>query len=177
MQPHIPPTMGSSGLNSRVKAVPPIMLLKLDSQEQKPRLMQPHIPPTMGSSGLNSRVKATFGVGSCNAAEREQILRSLRAISEGKGISDSVCHAAVPGDACHRATTYAMTIGFAHHPELYMGLKKTSSFEDFQMHLYKIGHADCPRPCIPPSGSGSTTGLALNRRWSLTCPPCRALAP
>merc|ERR1712217_931986 len=68
------------------------------------------------------------------------------------GDKEESCHTAVGnGDACHGAVVWASTRGIAVHPDWFKGLTKTSSFEDFQLHLHNDPNAKvhCPKPCPP----------------------------
>jgi len=66
-----------------------------------------------------------------------------------KVLPETQCHTAIPGEACFRHTTWAMTAGPVIKPEWYPAalLKEGARFEDFQAWLHKIHHGDCPRPC------------------------------
>lgn len=160
-----------SATASHSQAAPPVSLLELAQREEKPRLLQPRPSapgPNVKAKASSPAVAAASGAeaeggSSCSALERDQIIRSLRSISEGKSVADSVCRTAVSGESCYRDTEWAMTDGFANHPQLYSGLKKTSSFEEFQMYLYKIGHANCPKPCMPGAHSPAAA-VSLSRR-------------
>merc|ERR1712060_240399 len=58
-----------------------------------------------------------------------------------------VCHTAMEGEDCYGAVTWAMDTGITSNPEWYADLTSSSSFEDFQAHLYSINHGNCPQPC------------------------------
>jgi len=68
------------------------------------------------------------------------------------GGKEEACHtAAGDGDPCHSAVVWASTKGISAHPDWFKGLTKTSSFEDFQLHLHEDPNAKvrCPKPCSP----------------------------
>lgn len=59
------------------------------------------------------------------------------------------CHTARPGSLCYEHAHWAKYDGFPHHKyEWYpKTLTEHSTVKDFQMHLHKIGHGECPAPC------------------------------
>jgi len=59
----------------------------------------------------------------------------------------NLCHTAAQGEKCHEQVRWAMVIGIQHYPDWYSGLSSGSSFEEFQNHLRRSPHSDCPEPC------------------------------
>jgi hypothetical protein len=57
------------------------------------------------------------------------------------------CHTAVQGEECYKHVRWAMTEGIYSRPELYPGLKPTSSFAAFQ-DVVRRDHPSCERPCF-----------------------------
>jgi len=62
--------------------------------------------------------------------------------------ADGTCQDAPCGSECKNSATWAKTQGCKNHPEWYGGLNCSSSLDEFQMHLYRGGQNDCPRPCM-----------------------------
>lgn len=53
-----------------------------------------------------------------------------------------------PGEQCWVFVNYAMTKGIKQSPKSYPGLKKNSSFHEFQQFIHESGKGSCPRPCL-----------------------------
>mmetsp|Transcript_28662 Transcript_28662/g.81985 ORF Transcript_28662/g.81985 Transcript_28662/m.81985 type:complete len:660 (-) Transcript_28662:565-2544(-) len=71
-----------------------------------------------------------------------------------------------PGEQCWVFVNYAMTKGIAQSPKRYPGLKKSSSFAEFQQFIHETGRGSCPRPCAEDDSSGTAeeqTSKAANR--------------
>lgn len=94
-------------------------------------------------------LKRDTGQANCTDIERAMIKQSMRAFALGRSIEESICHTAMEGEDCHRHVLWVMTQGYNSHPELYefRGLRRNSTFEDYQSYLHTLGHASCARPC------------------------------
>mmetsp|Transcript_118362 Transcript_118362/g.330126 ORF Transcript_118362/g.330126 Transcript_118362/m.330126 type:complete len:274 (-) Transcript_118362:166-987(-) len=60
------------------------------------------------------------------------------------------CHTAVHGETCWFTVDWAMRTGIRKHPDWYKGLTNSSTFEQFQEHIYKYNDGkenNCSRPC------------------------------
>lgn len=78
-------------------------------------------------------------------AVMKQHLDKLNAAVESNITAD--CETVTSGE-CFDKVKWAMDNGITQHPEWYpFPLSTSSSFEDFQHHLYNIGHGGCPLPC------------------------------
>jgi len=71
-----------------------------------------------------------------------------------------VCHTAVEGEECFKATKWAMDHGINLHPDWYPHLTSSSPFEAFQAHLFSLKFHTCPEPCPAYSTSRATTSVA-----------------
>jgi len=58
------------------------------------------------------------------------------------------CKMAEQGSPCYEDVTWLQTKGFEKHPEWYPGYTARSSFEEVQDMLYRLGKAQCPKPCF-----------------------------
>jgi len=58
-----------------------------------------------------------------------------------------LCHTAEEGEECHAGVTWAKGYGITQFPEWYPGLTAESSLHEFQVHLHKERHHNCPMPC------------------------------
>merc|ERR1712217_952226 len=56
------------------------------------------------------------------------------------------CHGTVEGENCHAAVMWAMEHGIVVNPECYPDLYQGSSWAEFQLHLHRMGVADCAEP-------------------------------
>jgi poly(3-hydroxybutyrate) depolymerase len=68
----------------------------------------------------------------------------------------TICHTAVSGERCYYDVEWARTQGFHVHPEWYVGLSNTSTFEEVQDFLHRSIRANCPRPCMPDGAEPAT---------------------
>lgn len=104
---------------------------------------------------------------------KDHVLLQGKVLEVSKGSlarGDSSCHTALPGEPCHDQVTWAMKSGITSNPEWYPDLTGSSSFEEFQAHLYERGHSDCPEPC--PIGGCSAGSVQRRRRAAAMC-SCR----
>jgi len=60
----------------------------------------------------------------------------------------NICETARSGE-CYDSVLYGATKGIREHPEWYKGLKPTSSFEDFQLHIYTGPSAEMQKKPLP----------------------------
>merc|ERR1712048_651126 len=56
------------------------------------------------------------------------------------------CHGTVEGENCHAAVMWAMEHSIVLNPECYPDLYQGSSWAEFQLHLHRMGVADCAEP-------------------------------
>jgi len=73
----------------------------------------------------------------------------------------SLCHTATPGEKCYDDVTWAKDKGIFEHPEWYPGLDATSTFTDFQQHLYSNELSDCKQPCGRRLAESSSSELVV----------------
>merc|ERR1711884_545678 len=62
----------------------------------------------------------------------------------------ATCRTAEIFDVCYESVLWGATEGMERNPTWYRGLRKNSSFEEFQLHLHKDNHTKCgevPCPC------------------------------
>jgi len=72
------------------------------------------------------------------------------------------CSAAMPGEWCHAALTWAKQSGYERHPEWFPGNASQYSPRDFQTLLHQLGQAECSRPC-PQDSAGARSALGLSQ--------------
>jgi hypothetical protein len=74
----------------------------------------------------------------------------------------SYCHTAVPGERCHSAVVWVMEEGIVKRPGNYRGLRRYSSFQEVQHHLWKNSSeksARCQKPCAVAEPDGPSTAV------------------
>uniref|UniRef100_A0A7S1M6W9 Glycoside hydrolase family 2 catalytic domain-containing protein n=1 Tax=Alexandrium catenella TaxID=2925 RepID=A0A7S1M6W9_ALECA len=91
---------------------------------------------------------------------------------------EEYCHTATRWETCYDHVKWALLTGIERHPEMYPGLKNTSSFVDVQRFLYRERNGLCTRPCHdgpledfrdtrPPAGSEEAAANGARRPGAL----------
>merc|ERR1719323_2262408 len=62
-----------------------------------------------------------------------------------------LCHTAVAGEDCYIGVMWAKRHGIMLFPDWYPGLTEDSSLHEFQAHLHRERHHNCPMPCSADS--------------------------
>jgi len=74
-----------------------------------------------------------------------ELMEGLPGFLETEGVD---CKASEQGTPCYEDVTWLQTKGFEKHPEWYPGYSSRSSFQEVQDMLYRLGKAECPKPCL-----------------------------
>jgi len=83
-----------------------------------------------------------------------------------KPCPETPCESVTEEHPCYPHVKWARDVGIDSYPDWYPGLTNTSTFEEFQQHLYAGRHWGCPRPCVLPvttTTAAATTTTTLGR--------------
>mmetsp|Transcript_89755 Transcript_89755/g.253958 ORF Transcript_89755/g.253958 Transcript_89755/m.253958 type:complete len:566 (-) Transcript_89755:284-1981(-) len=100
-------------------------------------------------SYIHSHTASTRDVGFLDEVTEDELMyelmEGLPGFLETEGDD---CKEAEQGSPCFEDVTWLRTKGFEKHPDWYPGYTARSSFQEVQDMLFRLGKAQCPKPCF-----------------------------